>query len=485
MKKIIIYTILGSTLALGACSDFLDKNPTDQLSSTLFWKTKSDFDNALTAVYASLQTEYYAAGAPNWDALTDNGYGQHNYYGSNGIVQGNIFASSGGYISSIYSSSYKGIARVNIFLDQLAEYDGSDIDQGTKEQIAAEAKFIRAFYYFHLYQAYGSVPLVTEPLDFDTQFQAKVPKEQIFDQVVSDLEIAISSLSDDPYYSNGGHAAKSSAQALLLRAYMFIAYDTKNSPNVGIMTKAKVLSDQLTTSGYTLVDDFTSIFRQSTQEGNEEIIFSIKFLAPNNYTAMDQWYGDWVVVSPLQNMVDEFEEGDNRLDQTIYVDFVDWGDGKTHSPSNNRPTGYGVKKFLNPELLPYGYATRSDQDWVMLRFADVLLMDAEIENELSGPTQEVYTAINSIRNRSGLDDLATGLTQDQMRDQIRHERRIEMAYEGLRYYDLKRWKIAGEVLNNVTDGIIPYIFEEKFYEWPLPQSEIDKSNGVLIQNDDY
>ena len=485
MKKIILYTLLGSTLTLGACSDFLDKNPTDQLSSSLFWKSKSDFDNALSAVYATLQTEYYAAGAPNWDALTDNGYGQHNYYGSNGIVQGNIFASSGGYISSIYTSSYSSIARVNIFLQQLDQYDGNDLDQLTKEQMAAEAKFIRGFFYFHLYQAYGSVPLVTEPLDFDTQFQAKVPKDQIFAQVVSDLETAIGSLPDEPYYNNGGHAVKSSAQALLLRAYMFDGYDAKNSPNIENMTKAKALSDQLTTSGYTLVDDFTSIFQHGSQEGNEEIIFSIKFLAPNNYTAMDQWYGDWVVVSPLQNMVDEFEAGDNRLNQTIYEDFVDWGDGNTHSPSNNRPTGYGVKKFLNPDLLPYGYATRSDQDWVLLRYADVLLMDAEIENELTGPTQEVYDAINSIRSRSGLDDLATGLTKEEMRDQIRHERRIEMAFEGLRYYDLKRWKIAGEVLNSVTDGVIPYNFEEKFYEWPLPQSEIDKSNGVLIQNEDY
>lgn len=485
MKKILLYTLLGTTLAFSACSDFLDKNPTDQLSSALFWKTKADFDNALTAVYGTLQNGLFTAGAPNWDALTDNGYGQHNYYGSNGIVQGNIFPSSGGYISDIYNTSYRAIARANTFLQKLEEYEGSDLSQEAKDQMAAEAKFIRGFFYFQLYQAYGSVPVVTVPLDFETQFQPKVSKDEVLSQVVSDLETAINSLPDTPYYDGGGRAVRSSAQALLLRVYMFDGYESENSPNIGNMTKAKALSDELMAGGYDLSDDFTSIFQSGTQEGNEEVIFSIKFLAPDNSTAMDQWYGDWLVVSPLQNLVDEFEENDQRLNQTIFFDFVDWGDGNIHNPSNGRPTGYGVKKFLTPDLIPYGYATRSEQDWILLRLGDVVLMDAEIENELTGPTAEVYESVNAIRNRSGLDDLPAGLSQTEMRERIRHERRIEMAFEGLRYYDLKRWKIAGEVLNNVTDGVIPYHFEEKFYEWPLPQAEIDKSNGVLVQNENY
>lgn len=485
MKRSLIYALLAVAFAFGGCSDFLDKNPTDQLSSALFWKSKADFDNALTAVYGTMQTSQYSSGAPNMDALTDNGYGQHNYYGSSGIVQGNVFPSSGGYISDVYITSYRGIARSNIFLQKLEEYEGDDISPETKAKMAAEAKFVRGFYYFQLYQAYGSVPLVTVPLDFETQFQEKVSKSMIFGQVVADLEEAISALPDVPYYSGGGHAVKSSAQALLLRAYMFDGFVGKNSPNTENLLKAKVLSDDLMKGDYRLVDDYTSVFQANSQEGNGEIIFSIKFLAPDNSTAMDQWYGDWLVVSPLQNLVDEYESGDLRLGQTIFDDIVDWGDGKTHTPSNGRPTGYGVKKFLTPELIPYGYATRSEQDWVLLRFGDVVLMDAELENELSGPTAEVYASVNAIRNRSGLGDLPAGLSREEMREKIRHERRIEMAFEGLRYYDLKRWKIAGEVLNNVTDGVVPYHFEEIFYEWPLPQSEIDKSNGVLIQNENY
>lgn len=200
---------------------------------------------------------------------------------------------------------------------------------------------------------------------------------------------------------------------------------------------------------------------------------------------MDQWYGDWVGVSPLPSFVELFEAGDLRKDISIFEKVVDFGTGKVHQPSNNMPTGYGMKKFLTPENIPYDYSTRSAQDWVLLRYAEVLLNYAEAENELSGPVAAVYEAINAIRERADLAPLPDGLSREQMREAIRKERRIELAFEGIRYFDLKRWHIAGEVLNAVTDGIVTYRFEDKFYKWPLPQSQIDRSQGVLIQNPDY
>jgi hypothetical protein len=271
------------------------------------------------------------------------------------------------------------------------------------------------------------------------------------------------------------------------------------------MDEVRSLLESVMDAGYSLDENYSNVFRDGTQEGNPEIIFSIKFLAPNNFTAMDQWYGDWIVVSPLQNLLNQYESIDGlpidesplfdpsqpfvnrdpRMGQTIFNDFVDFGDGMTHAPSNNRPTGFGVKKFLSPDLIPYGYATRSQQDWVLFRYADVLLMYAEVVNEIDGPQGPVYSAINAVRERVGMPPLPEGLGKEEMRERIRHERRIELAFEGLRYYDLKRWKIANEVLNNVEDGIIPYNFEEKFYHWPLPQSEIDRNQGTLVQNPDY
>ncbi|MEX2593796.1 MAG: RagB/SusD family nutrient uptake outer membrane protein [Anditalea sp.] len=506
MKVLKKYLYILTVIVLGSgCEGFLDKNPTDQLSSGLFWKSKSDFDNALAAVYGTLQNSIYSFGVPNWDVITDNGYGQHNYEGSNGIVQGNIFPSSGGYISSVYTSSYQAIARINIFLENLEAYQGEDMDNDLKMTYEGETKFIRAFYYFQLYTAYGSVPIVTEPLNFENQHQEKRPATEVFDQVISDLDEAIELLPEEAFYNSNGHAVKASAEALKVRVLLFVAYDENGNAQADIMQSAKEHVLSVMESGYELDEEYTHVFQDATQEGNQEIIFSIKFLAPDNSTPMDQWYGDWLVVSPLQNMVDEYEyidglpfgespltdadapfsNRDPRLGHTIFVDEVDWGGGNTHRPSNDRPTGYGLKKFLTPELTPYGYSTRSQQDWVLLRYADILLMYAEIENELEGPTASVYEAVDAVRNRSEMPGLPQGLSQEEMRQRIRHERRVELAFEGLRYYDLKRWKIAGEVLNNVDDGIIPYNFEDRFYHWPIPQSEIDKSDGILVQNPDY
>lgn len=120
-----------------------------------------------------------------------------------------------------------------------------------------------------------------------------------------------------------------------------------------------------------------------------------------------------------------------------------------------------------------------------MRYADVLLMLAEAENEINGPTDIAYQAVNDVRDRGKASLLPTGLTKDQMRERIRHERRIELAFEGQRYFDLKRWKIAKQVLNAVTDGLITYKFEDRHYLWPLPQTEIDKAKGILEQNPDY
>ena len=120
-----------------------------------------------------------------------------------------------------------------------------------------------------------------------------------------------------------------------------------------------------------------------------------------------------------------------------------------------------------------------------MRYADVLLMLAEAENELNGPTELVYKSINAIRKRALMPELPPKLSKEQMRNKIRNERRIELAFEGHRYFDLKRWKTAISVLNAVADAPVTYKFEKKHYLWPIPQSEIDKNKGKLVQNPDW
>ncbi|SDG29953.1 RagB/SusD family nutrient uptake outer membrane protein [Mucilaginibacter sp. P25] len=503
-NRIIITIILITSLFLGACKKALDLNPNDQIATSTFYKTKADFDAALAAVYASLQPEEFSYGMGFRDGFTDNGYNQFNSGAAKDFVQGNFNPTTGGYETAIYNDSYIGITRVNLFLQNLGTYKGSDISDSQRKVYEGEVRFIRAFLYFQLYSIYGDVPLVVEPLNLSNQKQPKVPAAQVLAQIIADLDYGIANLNAAAYYANGGHAAASSAKALKARVLLFAAFGSTGTPDAAMLTQVKNLCLDLMAQ-YKLSTNFEDVFRDATQKNNTEIMFSVNFLAPNNTAPWDMYYGDWDACAPMQNMVDayectdgqpygtspltdtknQFKNRDPRLAETVYADSVYFGPGKVHHPSNLRPTGYGIIKFLEPNNIPYGFSTLSQQDAVILRLGEVMLMYAEAQNEIAGPDATVYKAMADLRARVNMPAYPAGYTKDQMRERIRHERRVELAFEGLRHYDLLRWHIASPVLNAVKTSLINYHFEDKFYHWPLPQTEIDKSGGVLIQNPDY
>lgn len=504
MKSHLYKIFIIISVVISSCTDQLDILPSDQISSATFWKSKGDFDKALTAAYATMQSYEFSHEQPVWDCLTDNAYAQHNSGSAKEIVAGSISPSTGGYVAGVYNDSYKGIATINIFLKQLEDYKGSDMPDAVKKQYTAEVKFLRAFYYFQLYYLYGDVPLVLEPLTVETQIQPKVPAPQVLTAVLADVDFAIANLTDVPYFQNSGHAVVTSAKALKARVLILAAYGNTGTPDIEILKQVRDLTVQIQQE-YTLSPKFEDLYRSAGQKGNQEIIFSVNYLAPNNTAPWDMYYGDWLVVSPLQNFVNDFEctdglpygtspltnttapfeNRDSRLAKSVFVDHPDFGGGKIQIPSNSRPTGFGIMKYLDPANLPFGFSTLSAQNAVIFRLGEVLLMYAEAQNEISGPDATVYQAMTTLRGRVGMPAYPAGLTKEAMRLRIRHERRIELAFEGLRYFDLKRWRIAKEVMNNVKDGLLPYHFEDKLYKWPLPQTEIDKSKGILIQNPDY
>jgi hypothetical protein len=504
MKTRILTTIFITSLILSACKKTLDLNPQDQISTATFWKSKGDFDKGLAAVYASMQSEEFSYGMCFRDCLSDNGYAQFNSGSVNDVDAGNLNPTTGGYETAIYNDSYAGIARINLFLQQLDTYKGADMSDTDRKQYEGEVRFLRAFFYYQLYTIYGDVPLVTQPLTLQTQKQAKVASDKILAQITTDLDYSITNLSTDPYYKNYGHAVASSAKALKARVLIYAAYGSTGTPDLTIMKQVADLCQQVMPQ-YSLSQNFEDVFRDATQKGNTEIIFTVNFLAPTNTAPWDMYYGDWDAAAPLQNLVNDYEYTDGlaygvspltdathvfanrdpRLAKTVYKDSVDFGNGKVHHPSNPRPTGYGIIKFLEPNNIPYGFSTLSQQDAVILRLAEVLLMYAEAENEINGPDASVYQAMTTLRARVGMPAYPAGLTQDQMRQRIRHERRVELAFEGLRHFDLMRWHLGAQVLNNVKDSLFPFHFEDKFYKWPLPQTEIDKSGGVLVQNPNY
>ncbi|MDD5184977.1 MAG: RagB/SusD family nutrient uptake outer membrane protein, partial [Paludibacter sp.] len=197
MKKIcfkVQMIILLLIILLNSCSkDFLDKNPTDSLSAGTFYTSKNSIDMALTACYSTLQDVIFSANMPAIDCMADNGYCFNvSWYSITNITQGPITPTSGGLVDKVYSYSYSCIARYNIFLKTLGKYSGTDVNAELKSKYEAEARLLRAQKYFDLYKFYGSVPLVTEPVTIENQYQPKVEASKVLAQINSDLDFAIS-----------------------------------------------------------------------------------------------------------------------------------------------------------------------------------------------------------------------------------------------------------------------------------------------------
>lgn len=487
--------ILIAAVFFTACKK-LDVTPPDKLSTGIFWKTPGDADLALTGLYSTLTTAngQITAYAPMWwENFSDNSYSQNNQGGSQQSLIAGLTPTIGGFPTSndqsLYITSYKGIAAANSFLANV----GKVLEGDKLNQYKGEASFLRAFHYFMLAQTYGNVPLLTDDpltLDFKTKV-TKSPRADILKLIESDLDAAIAGLPDVKYTT--GHAVKASAQGLKVRVLLF----EKKYPEAAALAKA-IIDGGL----FALNSNYAGNFYKPDQRSSPEIMFSVQFQAPAvahdfaiTIAIIGSGYKD---LQGTQNMIDEYEAGDPRKTMTFFFP----GDtpaqgwpypGTVGTPGvNNWTRGfYPGKKWLDPKNVDPQPGMLDDQDYVWLRYADVKLMYAEAQNETAGPDASVYQQVNEVRARPGvaMAALPAGLSQADMRERIRHERRVEFALEGLRYFDLRRWGIAQQKLNgfvqNPLTPTIKTIYRPQFDYWPLPQIEIDRNAPVLIQNDNY
>jgi hypothetical protein len=523
MRKILNKTGLVCILAiaLNACSDdFLNRQPTDSLSAEVFYTSKADLDKALTSCYALIQNQRFTWSVPIFECITDNGFGATGIWNTENIARGPITPTMGS-IGDIYSTSYSRIARYNIFLKNLAEYSGSDLGNEVRVQYEAEARLLRGMAYLELYKFYGAVPLIVEPLVYENQDQPKAEESVIFNQVIADLDYAIAHLPAVAFAGNSGHFVKTSAQVVKARALIYTAYNDDKTVKPDVMNQVRQLTTEIINTGfYRIESSYRGLFCDDLgeQDGNPEFIFTVNYQGPLNPANAEYNQGPYIGYclsvdrggrcQPLPNFAREYEfidgtpfsesnplydpddvykNRDPRMSKTMYTEIVTFENGFSNN-SGPTLTGFGFWKIVTGTNALDGSTRNLNSDWPLMRYAEVLLMHAEAVNELDGPTAEVYNAINPIRARTGVEmpPLADGLTRDQMRQAIRKERRIELAFEGFRYDDVKRWKVAEERLTmDASEGVINRTFEKRNYHWPLPQSEVDKSNGILLQNPDY
>ncbi|MCH5597012.1 RagB/SusD family nutrient uptake outer membrane protein [Niabella ginsengisoli] len=511
MKYISIFVI---AVILSSCKKFLEENPQSFISEDQFYKTQDDAIAAINAVYfmlnsGGIQTPYntlFNTGMNMGSDDEDPGPGATSADVRSLSVQSQ--SSSNLRIYEIWQQHYSAIKRANVALDKIPQID---FDEDLKNRLLHEAKFLRALYYFNLVRLYGGVPLITSyqtyisPGDYAV---ARSSAEEVYAQIEKDLTEAASELPDKYSGSDIGRATAGAAKSLLAKVYLTEASiplknTSKYANAVKIAEEALSPKDGGTgTYGYDLINSYEQVFLPAYKNGIEHI-FSAQFKSNSlgqgnseasrpilsgvpglrgNYAHMVRYYKNGN--DNFFNIYKIYNPKDQRRDVTFVRYFTSPTNGKRYAlPLNNSAVPNDSTPFFNKLWDPDAQAvpTESASNVAIIRYADLLLIHAEAENELNGPTAKAYKSINRIRNRAGLPDLTSGLTKDQFRDSVYLDRRLELVFEYQRWFDLIRQKDAsgnGTLLKNLyavgkTNGT------EKNYLYPIPQSEID--NNKLLQ----
>ena len=476
----LIASLLVFVIACG--EEFVTKEYRNGVVDENFFQTAKDAEQALNAVYDIIgQKGYYRdaifplgeSSSDNIDEQTgDNGdYGFHYK-----AISDYRWVPDNPYFEARWYDSYRGIFRANILLEKLPDID---MDETLKRRYEAEAKVLRSLYYFTLIISYGDVPFLTEVLERDEYNElSRTDRSIIYAQIEQDITESVDVLpvavSDA---SQVGRITQGTALGLLSRIYL---YEGKWQESADASEKVMGLGV------YDLIEDYGSMF-DGSNENSEESVFEMQSVsrAPgfwegeseNVYSVM--WspmigWANWY--TPSVDVIQSFEEGDKRRKASLLLvganDSIDLNGDGVIDPFPDPEVGSNtvfftdsnVRKFL-PEGRPLNDANNYDINFPIMRYAEILLNYAEALNEL-GRSAEALEPLNEVRARAELPPVTT-TDQAELRDIIYHERRIELVFEGHRFFDLKRQGRAAEVLG-------PLGFQPGVHEYfPIPQEELD------------
>ena len=473
-----IFIIFGMN---GCGKKFLEEKPRTITIQELL-KSNDGAERLTAAVYNKLYA--YGEHSFSWigvTSITSDDADKGSDPGDQGTDKGDLdnwtFTPSSISFSDLWINNFEGIGRATYALKFLPETTSPD-----KERYMGEAYFLRAYFYFNLVRIFGGVPKIDKVLESETEIataSTRASQEEIYAFIESDLNAAISRLPIVVPAAENGRASQYAAQGLLAKVYL---YQKK-------WAQAKAAADILISSGkFGLVDDYAMIWREAG-EFSKESIWEVNCIGvtPNlgieNYFVVQAPRGanglGWGFNTPSQNLVNAYEPGDVRKAGTIMFAGQTLWDGFQVSPLASNPR-YNYKSYVSKTKETFnGDDINTNKNLRVLRYGEILLIKAEAENEL-GNEDPAKAALNMIRKRAGLEK-TTASGKDAVREAIYKERRVEMAFEHDRMFDLQRTGRAGAVLRalgkNYVDG--------KHNLFPIPQKEIDLSNGKLIQNPGY
>lgn len=477
-----VLTLFSVMLMLFAqCDDMLDSTAYGRVTTQQFWRNGDDVVSAVNAIYEPLlQEEYFGHWERTFDICSDDMWraGDH---GEDQAIEYFTYDADNPKLRPIWKWKYEMISRANAVLINAPDVN---MDQAVKNRSLGEAYFLRGFSYWRHYLIHGEVPIfLEEDVIGGNLNKPKATQEEMEAQIESDFlraaELLPASYAGDP--ENLGRVSRGTAYGFLAKLYLYTEQ----------FAKAIQAGEQVTTNpAYALAPTFQENFSVE-MENNAETLFAMQYKdgwttdnTPQIYTTPRPW-GGWDFREPIQDLIDEFETDDPRLGYTVFQvgDLVDLGgeEGVQEYTADLSQTGYHFRKFASWRTTG---GLDAGQNAPILRASDVYLMvaEAKIRSGQNGDAE-----INAVRERNGLDPVSNADMSD-----IIHERRVELAGENERHQDLLRWDKA-----NIVDIVSLYAADRgalkpgrtfvrpKHYYFPIPQREIDLSNGVLVQNENY
>jgi hypothetical protein len=494
-----------TTLFMTSCVDKLDKLPVIGELDTNFYQDEDDAMAALTAAYDPLQYNYttivyhfrwFFGDLPSDDAIK-GGSGPTDQPQLEEIST--FFATPPNiHLNADWTAKYMGVYRTNLVLEKVPEIPASEIDETVRQRILAEAKFLRAYYYFELVTMYGGVPLIEKVLDPSEYNQPRASAAEVWALIERDLQEAAEVLPRKSEYGaqDLGRATHGAALTLLTKAYV---YQSK-------WTEAQQTAEEVVGTGeYSLAEDYHRIFKIAGENGPGSIFEiqrstqgggywgSVNGSNEGNLTNIYQIargsYGGWGFNLPQQSLVDAFEEGDPRLHSTLFMEGDTMGDrGVFTKAATGFDHDYYARKYFvsrseHEEINIGDPLMNGESNDRIMRYSDLLLMHAEAAYH-NGQEDVARTSLNAVRERARR-HAEPGVLPDvtasgpQLLNAIYHERRVELALEGLRFFDVVRQGRGAEVF-----GPLGFI-EGKHEVYPVPQAQISLSNGLLTQNPGY
>ena len=533
--KALTYSALAlATLSLSSCNDWLTEETPGTTKVSEFFTSLSTAEAVVNAAYVPMTWEFGTTYYPEWyfgDIVSDDALkgGQDINDGADLRELENFKANSDNEILlGYYRAQWQGIQRANLAIDEIPttriETEGDEAEKQAKyrDRYLGEAYFLRGFYYFRLARMFGGMPLIDYVIKSSNQWaQTRSTMDETLNFAIKDFKRAENLLWKKDKYSNEelGRATKGAAQAMLLKANLYRADYLRNAGNETEAQKyfaeaAKWGKEVIQSRQYSLWPNYLDNFRLANENGRESV-FEIQYTeeATSDYggegytrgtmttilqRSRSSAFGEagWGYNRPTQNLYNEYEAGDARRDETILIPT----DEQIETPAQEIYCG---DRMLNRKYAMYNdgtnggiyklaHATRSPKNNIQIRYADVLLMYAEACCE-SGDLPSAKSALKEVRNRAGLSQfpytaVIQGQTvtfndnQEDLRKAIRHERRVELAMEGHRWFDLTRWGIAKETMDTYMAGETEEAkelygtFQKGKHElFPIPSKEIDLS----------